>query len=785
MVVCSCLFIGCLMNISKKIIMATVVLSVIGIISAGALVGWKASSIASEALEKKAFEQLVAIREIQKTQIENYFLSIKNEIIILSNNRMIINLMTELKEPFFNFENQSTMENSEQLKSYYQDQFDQEYKNRNPASTTSSIEKYQQLNQNSKSIQHAYISGNINSLGNKDKLMSADDGSKYSEIHKLYHPSLSQYLNALGFYDIFLVEPESGFIIYSVFKELDYATSLLHGPYQNTGLSQAFNAANNSTQRDSSFLIDFKPYFPSYDAAAAFISSPIFSDTGEKLGVLIFQMPIDKINDLMTYEQQWKKVGLGSSGETYLIGDDQLLRSQSRFLIEDTESYAQALKRVGVDRKLIDKITAGGSAIGLQKVDSESAIAAISGKTAIKKILDYRNVEVLSAFSPLTIPGVKWAILSEIDVAEAMQDKYKMLNSIWLFMSLIILILLPLAIVSGYFVGKGISNPIKGFIEQVNKITGNRDLTARVIYSGKDELHSLANSFNHLIDEVQEILHCVENLSATILSSTEKMLVNMDGTTEQTLRQSENADSVAVATNELLATIQEVARNASDAALTVTKTKTKCLDSNQSAESLSQGMDGLNQQMSAASHSIENLAAESQSIASVLDVIQSIAEQTNLLALNAAIEAARAGEQGRGFAVVADEVRTLASRTQNSTEDIRVKIHSLQNETAATVQLVSSSSKMSNTSILSCEENRRVLTEVIELVELLSSMNIQIATAAEQQSTVVDEINRNICEIASTSHNITEKAVLSKGDVKRLVVLVKNLEIKMSEFKVS
>jgi len=772
------------MNISLKIIMASVVLSGIGIISAGSLVGWKASSIASEALEKRAFEQLVAIREIQKTQIENYFLSIKNEIVTLSNNRMIINLMTELKEPFFEFENQSTMQNNDQLESYYQDQFDQEYKNRNPASTTSSIEKYRQLNQNSKSIQHAYISGNINSLGNKDKLTSADDGSKYSEIHKLYHPSLSQYLNAFGFYDIFLVEPESGFIIYSVFKELDYATSLLHGPYKNTGLSQAFNSANKSSQRDTSFLIDFKPYFPSYDAAAAFISSPIFSDAGEKLGVLIFQMPIDKINDLMTYEQQWKKVGLGSSGETYLIGDDLLLRSQSRFLIEDKKSYAQALKGAGVERNLIDKITAGGSAIGLQKVDSEGAIAAISGQTAIKKILDYRNIEVLSAFSPLKIPGVNWAILSEVDVAEAMQDKENMLNSIWLFMSLTILILLPLAIVSGYFVGKGISNPIKGFIEQVNKITGDRDLTARVAYSGNDELRFLANSFNHLIDEVQEILQCVENLSATLLSSTEKMLVNMDDTTEQTSRQSENADSVAVATNELLATIQEVARNASDAALTVTKTKDKCLDSNHSAESLSQGMDGLNQQMSSASHSIENLAAESHSIASVLDVIQSIAEQTNLLALNAAIEAARAGEQGRGFAVVADEVRTLASRTQNSTEDIRVKINSLQNETAETVKLVSSSSKMSNTSILSCEENRKLLTEVIELVELLSDMNIQIATAAEQQSSVVDEINRNINEIASTSHNITEKADLSKGDVKGLVVLVKNLKVKMNEFKV-
>ena len=193
-------------------------------------------------------------------------------------------------------------------------------------------------------------------------------------------------------------------------------------------------------------------------------------------------------------------------------------------------------------------------------------------------------------------------------------------------------------------------------------------------------------------------------------------------------------------------------------------------------------MDELNQQMSSASHSIEKLADESLSIGSVLDVIQSIAEQTNLLALNAAIEAARAGEQGRGFAVVADEVRTLASRTQQSTEDIREKINSLQQETQSTVKIVSSSSEMTNHSIDSCQKNRHIITDILALVEQLSDMNIQIATASEEQSMVVNEINQNVTEIADNSHNISDKANLSREDVKNLSTLVRNLEEKMREF---
>ena len=484
----------------------------------------------------------------------------------------------------------------------------------------------------------------------------------------------------------------------------------------------------------------------------------------------------------MTYDKQWQKVGLGESGETYLIGDDHLLRSQSRFLIEDKQGYISALESVGTNKATLDKIIASDSGIGLQEVATESANAALSGQSGIKHITDYRNVEVLSAFAPLNIEGVDWAILSEIDVAEAMKDREDMLNSIWLIISVIMVILIPLTLISGFMVGRGISNPINNFIGQVNKISKNKDLSHSVEYSGNDELLGLANSFNHLISEIRDILHCVEQLSETLLESTEKMLINMDETTSQTQSQTDNADSMAVATNQLLATIKEVARNAADAANTVKETSDKCIESNNSAENLEHDMDELNQQMSSASSSIEKLADESLSIGSVLDVIQSIAEQTNLLALNAAIEAARAGEQGRGFAVVADEVRTLASRTQQSTEDIREKINSLQQETQSTVKIVSSSSEMTNHSIDSCQKNRHIITDILALVEQLSDMNIQIATASEEQSMVVNEINQNVTEIADNSHNISDKANLSREDVKNLSTLVRNLEEKMREF---
>ena len=276
----------------------------------------------------------------------------------------------------------------------------------------------------------------------------------------------------------------------------------------------------------------------------------------------------------------------------------------------------------------------------------------------------------------------------------------------------------------------------------------------------------------------------VNDLAKIIHQSTENMSVIIIETNKKTEQQSNNAEGVAVATNELLATIQEVAGNAGSAAETVKITNGKFQNCMGSANTLEHDMKELGQQMNSASNSIDKLAAESHSIGSVLDVIQGIAEQTNLLALNAAIEAARAGEMGRGFAVVADEVRTLSIRTQQSTEDIRVKILSLQKETQNTVSMVELSSKMASSGINACESNKAEMKEVVSLVESLNDMNMQIATASEQQSSVVGDINQNTTQIADTATRIKDKSEESSQNIIKIKQLTEDLERKIGLFKI-
>jgi methyl-accepting chemotaxis protein len=164
-----------------------------------------------------------------------------------------------------------------------------------------------------KALQFTFISDNPNALGEKDKLLKADNSSMYNQIHQKYHSSFRNYLNAFSYYDIFMIDIDSGEVVYSVYKELDFATSLLTGPYKSSGLGVAFNQAKTLNQGES-VLIDFDPYLPSYNSPASFIASPIFV-AGKREGVLIFQMPVEKINQIMTYDENWQKSGMGVSGE--------------------------------------------------------------------------------------------------------------------------------------------------------------------------------------------------------------------------------------------------------------------------------------------------------------------------------------------------------------------------------------------------------------------------------------------------------------------------------------
>lgn len=770
-------------KVKQQLIIAFIAISAISILISSSLIGNNALSESEVAIRHQVEQKLVAARDLKKSQIEDYFKLIDNQIKIASSAPWIIDAADYMKTAFFDYPLQTGGRiNISELKNYYNNEFDRVFKEKNNAVSANIDQLFTSISDNALFLQQDYIAANSHPLGNKDALVKFGNNSAYDILHQEYHPTFRKFLQTYGFYDIFIIEPDSGHVIYSVFKELDYATSLIKGPYKNSGLAEAFNQGMKLQNEDDTVLIDFSPYVPSYNAAASFIASPIMRD-GEKLGILIFQMPIDGINNIMTNNQSWKSTGFGDSGETYLVGSDGLLRSQSRFLVEDKEGYLAALSSQ-TDNMTLAKIKASDSAIGLQKVENVSTQSANSGKSGIAYIKDYRNEPVISAYAPIDILGYQWSLLSEIDQKEAFAHIEELTNSIILTTVIIATILILIMGGLGTLFTRIVVKPIETFSDKVTQITSQQDLTIRIPTQGNNEFSALGIALNSMLESLATFTGNMRESAENLANNSTQLNQASGNAADQVNQQNLEVNAAATATTELSASISEVAQSAEQAASQMRTTRDQVNTSMKVANETQTDIYQLQENMNVAITAMAQLETESQGIGAVLDVIQNIAEQTNLLALNAAIEAARAGEQGRGFAVVADEVRTLASRTATSTDEIRSKIESLQKGVENALHSVQASQENTQSSIEKVESTVSAMREVTGYVDEVDQMNAHIATAAEQQSQVTEEINRNVLLIKDLSDNVLELATSitnASNDVSSVSV---DIHSQVDQFKV-
>ncbi|HBO6152651.1 TPA: methyl-accepting chemotaxis protein [Pseudomonas aeruginosa] len=331
---------------------------------------------------------------------------------------------------------------------------------------------------------------------------------------------------------------------------------------------------------------------------------------------------------------------------------------------------------------------------------------------------------------------------------------------------------------------RGVTRPILGVAHMLRDIaSGEGDLPQRLPHTGRDELGELAGWFNRFLDKLQPIIRDVKVSVRDARSTADQSAAISSQTSAGMQQQFREIDQVATASHEMTATAQDVARSAAQAADAARGADQATRDGLALIDRTTQSIDSLAANLTRAMGQVEQLASSSEEIGSVLEVIRAIAEQTNLLALNAAIEAARAGDAGRGFAVVADEVRNLARRTQDSVEQIRGVIEGLQQGTRDVVDAMHGSHRQAQGSVEQVDEAVAALQRIGEAVTVINDMNLQIASAAEEQSSVAEEINRNVAAIRDVTESLSSQAEESAQVSQSLNRLANHQQGLMEQFK--
>lgn len=828
-------------SIRNRLLFGTTALATIPLIVLALVLAYFAAKQSQQALNARANDQLQSIRVGKQEEIKAYFDGIANAMSVVARTDQVRRALTELPASFQALPSALPvpMEQARaEVRDYYQNQFLKEYSKRNAGGTTDMDERLKLQSEATVAAQYFYIASNSNVLGEKNKLdYAAADTSAYSALMKQLHPFGRNVVERYGLYDFFLADMQ-GNVVYTYFKELDYGSNLINGAWSKTDLGQAYTNARKAKSGEV-LITDYAPYLPSYNDQAVFASTPVYEgDT--QIGVFIVQVPIDAVNKVMTFNNNWKEVGLGESGEVYLVGQDKTPRSISRFMKESPSGFVDMMKGLKVPADKLSSMSSRASNIGLMTVDTKATQDAFAGKSATGVYPDYRGIAVLGSYAPLKVLNQNWAILSEIDESEANAPVVALRKQIILVALGVLLLMALIAVFISLRLARSINTPLAHFGSVVDKVAKG-DNIARVNLAATDEIGQLGVAFDGMLDEriatqtriekendglnnsVMDIMMSVaelagRNLSIKVpvsedvtgaVSDAINMMTNSTATalgkvrtisntvstasqnvqrrSEQVHTSAESASNQATAASaELQQTamaLREMGDQARDASVQAERAIKATGDAMEIVRATVSGISESRDQIRETEKRVKRLGERSQEISGVVNIIGQIAERTSVLALNASMQAVAAGDAGRGFAVVADEVKRLAENARQATQQIGSLVNAIQADTAETIQAMNGTiAQVVDISKLADQAGGQ-MNDTRAATELLAAAVRNIAASTQAQSDASKTLLTRAYELLQSSQNTVEQLDAQRADTDSLATSAQELVNTVGQFQ--
>jgi class 3 adenylate cyclase len=486
------------LSIRSKIILI-LLLTGLTCLAAGAIIGYRAGDAA---LRRSIEDRLTAHREIKRRRLESY---VNNQLRFtaaigglpetIEAAKAFIAAVREMRA-----DNQMNPATSQAVSVALEAWYNKEFLPRldKVAGSHTPLEGLMPADPIARRLQAEYIAHNPNPEGKGDRLLTGSGGSRYDIVHARYHPGLKRAAETVGFYDINLMDAATGDVVYTVAKEIDFASNMYNGAFTQSGFARVARRALDPRNGGKAVIEDYTAYTPSAFAPQMFAAMPIVAD-GQTIAVIVTQIDIRTLNGLLSDNNGWRSTGQGNTGEVQLVGEDRLLRGQSRFMVENPDKFLVQAQANGLPRSTADQIRTLGTTILYMPERSEAVEGAFHNRTGLARFLDYRGVEVIASYGPVEVAGLRWAITAKQDVAEAFAPALRLRRDLLVAAGVAAIALTFLALIcAGVFM-----RPLRRVVAGMQAV-GRGATASRIKIQGKDEFAELARGYNGMADAIEQ-----------------------------------------------------------------------------------------------------------------------------------------------------------------------------------------------------------------------------------------------------------------------------------------